>query len=72
MAKYKSGYFVPTSLQGTMLLLKHIDKINSYKKRSYRIKYQRKIFGVADGDVMTLKSLIKLINNVINIKTGKI
>lgn len=47
---------------------KHLEKINSYKRNSSKIKYQEKVFGTFDGDVLTLNKIVNIINKVIEIK----
>lgn len=51
-------------------LKEHLIKMDSYKYKKSKIKYQRAVFGIADGDVMTLKSIIYLIDRVDSIKKG--
>lgn len=68
---WKSGFALPSRYHAPKdLLLEILLKMDSYKYKKNKIKYQRKIFGIADGDLISLKSIIYLIHRCLQIKKG--
>lgn len=74
LTKIWNGSFgIPNKILVPKNMLKEsLMKMNSYKSNTWRKKYQRNTFGIADGDIIKLSSLISLIDKCIEIKRGRL
>lgn len=68
---YSGGFKLPNKyIYQRNKIKEHLIKMDKYKYLKWKRKFQRNTFGVADGDVLSLKSIIELIDRVITIKKG--
>ena len=63
LEKIWKGKYIPITKKEDALTY-HLNKIDRYKKQVWKAKYQRKIFGIADGDPISLKDIINVIVKV--------
>lgn len=55
----------------TINVLRVVIKMQKYKRPAWRRRYQRKVFGMAEHEVLTLKNLVLLIDKVCEIREAQ-
>lgn len=65
---WNSGSKIPNKIRYKPSIEDHINKINSFKRKSYATKYQKKVFGIVDGEPISLNNLVRLIEKVIKMR----
>lgn len=67
---WNGGFGLPKKVINRNYILEILTKMDGYKYKKSKRKYQMKIFGTCDGDFISLKSIILLIDRVADIKKG--